>query len=82
MSKKMITVTKNGSQLEKLENLSELLAKQIDKAIENEEKCGPIAKLSKEYRETVKQIADIKGDDYGETEIDRIIAKKRKRFAV
>ena len=58
----MATVTSEGSRLERLENLALILAKQID-ICAKDAADGPktMPQLSRQYRETIKEIEEIKG---------------------
>ena len=57
----MATVTSEGSRLERLENLALILAKQID-ICAKDAADGPktMPQLSRQYRETIKEIEEIK----------------------
>lgn len=62
MARKQATVTRKGTRLEMLKNLSEVLAKQIDEC-NKEGKPMAIAPLTKQYRDTIREIAEIEGVD-------------------
>ena len=76
-AKKMATVTGNGSRLEQLENLAKVLAKQIDVCANG---LGDVAKLmpplAKQYRETIKEIEEIRGVADDDDEIGRILSTR------
>ncbi|MFR1425986.1 MAG: hypothetical protein ACLSTG_11790 [Clostridium sp.] len=74
-AKKMTTVTGNGSRLEQLENLAKVLAKQIDVCANG---LGDGAKLMprKQYRETIKEIEEIRGVADDDDEIGRILSTR------
>ena len=76
-AKKMATVTGNGSRLEQLENLAKVLAKQIDVCAND---LGDGAKLmpplAKQYRETIKEIEEIRGVADDDDEIGRILSTR------
>ena len=76
-AKKMTTVTGNGSRLEQLENLAKVLAKQIDECANG---LGDGAKLmpplAKQYRETIKEIEEIRGVADDDDEIGRILSTR------
>lgn len=76
--KKMTTVTASGSRLEQLENLAKVLAKQIDQCIDNTDD-GPklMPQLSKQYRETIKEIEEIRGVDKEDDEIGEILSARK-----
>ena len=74
----MSTVTASGSRLDRLENLAKVLAKQIDQC--NEDKIdGPkyMPQLSKQYRETIKEIEEIEGVDREDDEIGEILSARK-----
>lgn len=76
-AKKMATVTGDGSRLEQLENLAKVLAKQIDvctKDLDNGPKLMP--PLAKQYRETIKEIEEIRGVTDDDDEIGRILSTR------
>lgn len=76
-AKKMATVTGNGNRLEQLENLAKVLAKQIDVCANN---LGDGAKLmpplAKQYRETIKEIEEIRGTVDDDDEISQILSER------
>ena len=76
--KKMSTVTTSGSRLEQLKNLSKVLAKQIDDC-NNDMIIGPkyLPQLSKQYRETIKEIEEIEGVDREDDEIGEILSARK-----
>lgn len=76
-AKKMATVTGNGSRLEQLENLAKVLAKQIDvcaNGLEDGAKLMP--PLAKQYRETIKEIEEIRGVADDDDEISQILSER------
>lgn len=77
-AKKMATVTSKGSRLERLENLALILAKQIDicaKDVVDGPKTMP--QLSRQYRETIKEIEEIKGMEKDDDEIGEILSARK-----
>ena len=72
--KKMTTVTNDGSREEQLENLAKILAKQIDDCADNAPQLVP--QLSKQYRETIREIGEIKGADKNDDEIGEILTAR------
>ena len=76
--KKMSTVTTSGSRLEQLKNLSKVLAKQIDDC-NNDMIIGPkyLPQLSKQYRETIKEIEEIEGVDREDDEIGETLSARK-----
>ena len=76
MAKKMATVTRDGDRLEMLKNLAAVLAKQIDDCAKAGGKCAvAIPTLSKQYRDTLKEIAEIEGVD-NDDEIAAILSER------
>ena len=76
-AKKMATVTSDGSRLEQLENLAKVLAKQIDictQDLNNGPKLMP--QLARQYRETIKEIEEIRGVTDDDDEIGRILSTR------
>ena len=78
-TKKMVTVASQGSRLEQLENLAKVLAKQIDFCASDETGDGvrSIPQLSKQYRETIKEIEEIRGVDKEDDEIGEILSARK-----
>lgn len=77
-AKKMATVTSSGSRLEQLKNLALILAKQIDQcASDMAEGAKRMPQLSRQYRETIKEIEDIEGVDNDDDEIGEILSKRK-----
>lgn len=76
--KKMSTVANSGDRLEQLKNLSRILANQIDVCSEDSEN-GPklMPQLSKQYRETIKEIEEIEGNGDADDEIDNILSRRQ-----
>lgn len=76
--KKMATVASNGNRLEQLENLALILAKQIDLCLEGDsDGAKNMPQLSKQYRETIKEIEEIKGMEKDNDEIGKILSKRK-----
>ena len=67
----MIEIT-NGTRLEQLKELLRILADEID------ERPGArdLAQLSRQYRETLKEIAEIEGAQDNDDEISRILSER------
>lgn len=76
-AKKMATVAKKGNRLEQLKNLSLILAKQIDKC-EADPVNGmkQLPQLSRQYRETLREIEEIEGVDKNDDEIGEILSAR------
>lgn len=75
-AKKMATVTNAGNRLEQLENLAKILAKQIDVCAESEDGPKFMPQLSRQYRETIREIEEIKGADKNDDEIGEILTAR------
>lgn len=76
-AKKMATVAKKGNRLEQLKNLSLILAKQIDQC-EADQVNGmkQLPQLSRQYRETLREIEEIEGVDKNDDEIGEILSAR------
>lgn len=75
-TKKMLSVAKKGKRLDQLKNLSLLLAKQIDKCDE-EDDPKLIPQLTKQYRETIREIEEIEGIGNDDDEIGEILSARK-----
>lgn len=76
--KKMATVASNGNRLEQLENLALILAKQIDLCSEGyADGAKNMPQLSRQYRETIKEIEEIKGMEKDDDEIGEILSARK-----
>lgn len=75
--KKMATVASNGSRLEQLENLSRILAKKIDECAEDVDGLKTMPQLSKQYREIIKEIEEIRGVDKEDDKIGEILSERK-----
>lgn len=73
MARKMKTVTARGSRLEQLKALAAVLAAGIDGC----EDARALPQLSKQYRETVREIEEIEGGSTDGDEIGEILAARR-----
>ena len=62
-------INPNGTRLDQLKNLAEILADKIN----DDPGARDLAGLSKQYRETLKEIEELEGSDGSEDEIDSII---------
>lgn len=74
--KKMSTVTANGNQLEQLENLSKILAAQIDQCTSDTDSAKMIPQLARQYRETIREIGEIRGMEKDDDEIGEILSNR------
>lgn len=75
-TKKMATVTSSGNRLDKLENLEKILAKQIDVCAKSQDGPKLMPQLSRQYRETIREIEEIKGADKNDDEIGEILTAR------
>lgn len=75
-TKKMSTVTANGNRLEQLENLSKILAAQIDQCTSDTDSAKMIPQLARQYRETIREIAEIRGMEKDDDEIGEILSNR------
>lgn len=77
-AKKLSTVTDDGNRLEQLKNLAKILANQIDICSKNVTE-GPklMPQLSKQYRETIREIEEIEGVDKDDDEIGEILSERK-----
>lgn len=77
-AKKMTTVTANGNRLEQLKNLARILADQIDICSKDHDE-GPklMPQLSRQYRETIREIEEIEGADRNDDEIAEILSARK-----
>ena len=74
----MATVASNGNRLEQLENLALILAKQIDLCSEGyADGAKNMPQLSKQYRETIKEIEEIRGMEKDDDEIGEILSARK-----
>ena len=75
-SRKMATVARTGSRLEQLKNLAGILAKQIDLCEKNKDGLKTLPQLSKQYRDTIKEIEEREGVDRNDDEIGEILTAR------
>lgn len=77
-AKKMATVTASGNRLDQLKNLAKILANQID-ICSKDPVDGPkvMPQLSRQYRETIKEIEEIEGADKNDDEISEILSARK-----
>lgn len=75
--KSMAGVTRNGSRLEQLENLAVILAGQMDECTKLQEGPRLMPQLAKQYRETVREIEEIKGMEDTDDEIGEILSARK-----
>ncbi len=69
----LIQVTKTGSRLEQLQMLAETLASEIDLC----DDCKSMAQLARQYRETIREIEELKGMTDGNDEISEILSQRK-----
>ena len=68
----MVEVTRSGTHLEQLEQLAMELAAQID----NPDDKHSMAQLARQYRETIREIAELEDEDDDGDAIAKLIAKR------
>lgn len=77
-ARKMATVTASGTRLEQLENLAIVLAKQIDLCTGKlDDSMKTVPQLAKQYRETIKEIEEIRGMEKDDDEIGEILSARK-----
>ena len=74
MPTSMVSITKNGTRLEQLKALALVIAEQIDAGDESHS----MAQLARQYRETLREITELEGEDDDGDAIAQIIAKHGK----
>ena len=74
----MKAVTNTGTRLKQLECLAVILADQIDSCAKDIAD-GPrvLPQLSKQYRETIREIEELKGTESTDDEISKILSARR-----
>ena len=73
MRKTMVSATRKGTREEQLETLSVVLAKAIDTCDDSKS----LAQLSRQYRETVRELEELKGMGAGDDEIGEILTERQ-----
>lgn len=74
--KKMSTVTANGDRLDQLENLARILAAQIDRCAAEPDSAKMLPQLARQYRETIREIEEIRGMEKDDDEIGEILSNR------
>ena len=69
---RMASVTCDGTRLEQLQTLALVLAEQIDDG----DDTHSMAQLARQYRETIREIAELEGDDDDGDAIAKLIAER------
>lgn len=72
MARSMVEITSNGTRIEQLKALALVLAERID----NGGDSHSMAQLSRQYRETLKEIAELDSDDDNSDPIAGILASR------
>lgn len=70
--KRMASVTCDGTRLEQLKTLALVIAESIDEGDESHS----MAQLARQYRETIREIAELEGEDDGGDAIAQLISKR------
>lgn len=68
----MKSITVRGTRLEQLKQLAKVLASGIDACKD----CRALPQLTKQYRETIREIEEIEGADHDTDEIGEILAQR------
>ena len=68
----MVEITSNGTRIEQLKTLALVIAERID----NGGDSHSMAQLSRQYRETLKEIAELESDDDNSDPIAGILASR------
>lgn len=69
---RMTSVTCDGTRIEQLRTLALVIAEHIDGGDESHS----MAQLARQYRETIREIAELEGDDDDGDAIAQLIAKR------
>ena len=69
----MKSITARGTRLEQLKQLAKVLAAGIDTC----EDCRALPQLTKQYRETIREIEDLEGGAQDGDEIGDLLAERR-----
>ena len=71
MAKKLKTVTKNGTRLDQLKTLAQMLADRLDNCEQKD-----TAQLAKQYRETILEIEEIEDRNDTDDELSEILQSR------
>ena len=71
--RKLITATKNGTREEQLKILAATLAQSISCCADE----GKLAQLARQYRETIREIDELKGAGSDDDELGAILAQRQ-----
>ena len=71
--RKLTTATKNGDREEQLQILEATLAAAISSCIDE----GKLAQLAKQYRETIRELDELKGGSKDDDELGAILSQRR-----
>lgn len=69
----LIQITLTGSRLEQLQELAKTLASEIDLCADSKS----LAQLARQYRETIREIEELKGMTDGNDEISEILSQRK-----
>ena len=72
MAETMLDVTRSGTRLEQLRTLAMVIAETIDGGDDRHS----MAQLARQYRETIREIAELEGDDDDGDAISAILSAK------
>ena len=73
--RRMASVTCDGTRLEQLKTLALVIAEQIDDG----DDTHSMAQLARQYRETIREIAELEGEDDDGDAIAKLIAERANR---
>lgn len=68
---RMTSVTCDGSRLEQLKTLAYVLARRID----DDSESHSMAQLARQYRETIREIAELEAENDGDDIISKLISE-------
>lgn len=68
---RMVQITENGNRLEQLKTLALVIAESIDKGDETHS----MAQLARQYRETIREIAELEAENDGDDIISKLISE-------
>ena len=72
MARALTTATKNGDRREQLQILASMLARAI-RDFQDEKSLAPLAK---QYRETIKELDELKGSEHDDDEIGKVLGSR------
>lgn len=76
-AKKTASTARDGTRLDKLKNLENMIADQIDACAADQEGIRYLPQLAKQYRETLKEIEEIEGVKEENDEIGELLSVRQ-----